>query len=1179
MPDDASTLYGRDSAVALVREFATRPEPDGYPTTRRTPVLIFTGPKGCGKTALLDDLERRMRDHVPHARINCADERDETAWKVLSRLAFDLNRTAAGYRSIPFPRFVTAQVAIAAQLDGPGPVAQARIRQAVESTRNVDRLRAFLSDLGQEVAGAVPVVGGVPGVAVLARYAPNLLLDGLVSWRRGRRVVLGEGLEWYGDHPYDELVQLNLDVQGDRKAATELLWSAFLADLRAAFARGRGARSWSLNPVVLLDDIDTKPGRLLYRALVDARRREPDPLTVVATSAGGVVRHVAPDGEVPFAEEAGYADYLERRQGEYESDSYPVALRDLTLDEVKDMVSDVAGPRLAGHRAVAARVYRFTRGHPAATAVVVKAVGDHGETSVKRLLDAPWRGPVDKDPVTVGERLLRELLGTPADASPATAEKRAAADASPGAAEKRAAALETRAKALEPCAAARDVEQAAELAGSGLVPVRGGAGLVPDALQVHDPDTGRMVLVPALRYLLLRRLAADPERWTAVHTWLRDHGRAADRDYHALALRDVDAVVRELVELLPDARAWLTALESVTAAPNDLDTDEADPDRVLAATVRPDQTAPDHPDRAPAATGHPTPAAEPARSIGRVLAALWIANDPLSDADRPELWSSAALDLRELAKQPGVARNEFLQAAKRWEARAEEGDTPVSSRGVRRQAAARPAEPVDFTPPTPARALRRARVRVAVLVAVLVLVVGSLVVVGVDLVSRCGEGVRERGGECVGVTDGSYVFHDSLADVQRRIVAENERVAGQPHVTVAMLTPLLPNDVGSVTWQRVRAQLEGAHAAQLAANEDKQEPKIRLLLANPGSTEQEWRRVVDQLVDLADEQRLVGVIGVGQSTVNARHAASALAEAGIPMVASVVTATGFQVEPGEPPRYLKGFARVSSTTGTQIAVLAEYLAGQGLGRAMLVYDVNEDDLYTSTLYREFKDASARGTLSITVENRFDTEATLGNQFKQITRDLCGDGAPSTVLYAGRAVLLDDLIDNLKNRSCARDRLVTLVTGSDASMLRTRPELQPRPDQAPLAVVYTPHVDPQAAREMGITEFAALTARFERLGFDPTDLADGWGVMMHDAMLAIWDVISRASVGLKPGDLPTRLDVRAELARSDRDRNQVRGAGGPFTLDATTGNAVGRRLPVIELGPTGTFAVKAVFPAR
>jgi hypothetical protein len=1137
--------YGRRHAVALVREFMTRPEPQGRPTTRRVPILVFTGPKGCGRTALLDALSAELKHRTPHARIDCAGLRSTAAWEVLSYLTFEFNRTAAEYRRIPFPRFVTAQVAIAEPLslhDVQGD--RARIREALERLRRVDRLREFVAGQAEAVTRAVPGLGVAPGVADAARLAPGLVLRGLISWRRGRRVVLGRGLEWYGDgdHAYDELIRLNRLTrddagEADRREAAELLWAAFLADLRAAFDQGRGARRWSLNCVVLLDDVDTRAGRLLHRALVDARRREPDPLTVVATSAGGVAQHVAPDQEIPFAEKASYADYVTRGQGGHESDSYPVALRDLTLDEVATMVARVGGPWLSARRDVAASVYRFTLGHPAATAVLVEAIGGstRGPVPLRTLLGSRWRGPVDEEPVTVGERMLRQFLGTPPDDVLAT---------------------------LEVCAAARDVEQAEELTRSGLIPrARGDAAVVPADLRVNDPATGRAVMLPALRNLLLHRLAATPDRWSAAHTWLRDNGRESDRRYHALAARDVMPVVGWLEERVADPEAWFAELHLVTSAPRHLDPDEADPDRVLDAV------------------GWTGPPEGPSRTIAGIVAALWTANDPLSSADRADLFSSAAWDLRALAQAPRAARTEFRRVAEEMDARAETGDETPAVRPVRLPAGPLSREPVDFTPPVPRLARRRARLQAVALVAVVALVAGVVAAVVWDRITRCGEGVHRHGDECVGVTDGSYAFDERLADVQRKILAENERVTALPHVTLAVLTPLVPTEVGSVTWQRVRSQLEGAHVAQLAANAGERSPKIRLLLANPGSAQQEWSRVVGQLADLVDSDRLVGVVGVGQSTVRAQETARALSAHDLPMVASVVTATNFNVEqpapPGGQPTRIRGFARVSSTTGDQIAVLSQYLAETGVGEAMLVHDVDEDDLYTATLYDEFKAAASGGKLSITVESRFDTEASLDTQFREIMRDLCGDGAPDTVLYAGRAVLLDDLIGNLQRRGCALDRRITLVTGSDASMLRTRPDLRPREDQPDLAIVYTPHVDPDAARQEGNTVLGELTAEFERLGFDPTDLLDGWGVMMHDATLAASEAISRAGNGLAAGELPSRQAVRAELERSDRERNQVRGAGGTFTLDAETGDAVGRRLPVVEVGPTGEFTVRAV----
>jgi ABC-type branched-subunit amino acid transport system substrate-binding protein len=1152
MPDDPSNLHGRDRAVALVREFMTRPAPEGFAATRRTPILIFAGPKGYGKTALLGALEKELRDKVPYAQVDAGTMRSAT-WVALSRLVFDLNRTAAGYRKIPFPRFITAQIAISAKITNLDQNAGKRVRAVLERSRKVDKLYEFLEDLAKQV-----MPEPVKPLGALVRP----IAKGLVSRRLGRRVVLGKGPDWWGagDRAYDNLARLSWltrerpptdrkketeaekkERDEEEKEATKLLWSAFLADLRAAFARGHAKREWTLNCVLLLDNVDTEHGRRFYRELLDARRDDADPMTVVATSAGDLARHVAQRQrhDIPVVGEASYADYVDHWRNADGRDTYPAALRELTLDDVQGMLKAAVGSQFnMPYQVVVDTIYRFTRGHPSATTIVVKAIGQGGDaSSLTALLAFRWHRSADTNPEseTVEQRLLRKLLGNEHDQV-----------------------LDD----LAAFAAARDIQQAGELASSGLLMVFRD-GNIPDYLQVHDSNSGRMVMLPVLRNLLLRRLASMPGRWTAVHTWLRDHGQESDHLYHALALRDITAVVRRLEEVLSDPRAWFDELHAVTTAPNDLDTNESDPAQVLASA------------------SYTGPEEEPGITIARVVAALWAANDPLSSTDRAVLYRRAAEDLRTLSLRKGVARTDFQDVAQQYEDQAE--GTEVGPSLPRPPRGPSPTEEQDgFTPPKTQRARRKKGVQVTAIVMVCILALATGIFIWKPWLNRCGEGVFEYGGECIGVTDGSYVFDDQLAEVQQQMLAENERVQGQPHVTVALLTSLLPSEVGSVTWERVRAQLEGAHVAQLAANEEGREPKIRLVLANPGSRQQEWRRVVDQLIETADEERLVGVIGVGLSTTNAQETARALAAADFPMVASVATATDFNVEPpaqGEPPEYTEGFTRVSLTTENQTTALSEYLDEQGVTQAMLVYDINDNDLYTATLYDEFLQATENSGLSVIVESRFDNEASLDTQFREIIRDLCGEGAPDTVLYAGRAVLLDELINNLRERGCAREENITLVTGSDGSILRTSRNLVPQNDQPPLTIIYTPHVDPDAARQLGITEFDQLTEAFQRLGFNTIDLADGWGVMMHDAMLALSEAINRSGNGLKPGELPTRQDVRAQLVRSNRERNQVRGAGGTFTLDSTTGNAVGRQVPIIEVGPTGEFQVKAILPAR
>ncbi|MDQ3577211.1 MAG: hypothetical protein M3443_06350, partial [Actinomycetota bacterium] len=886
------------------------------------------------------------------------------------------------------------------------------------------------------------------------------------------------------------------------------------------------------NCVLLLDNIDAKQGRVLYRALTDTRRKtEPDPLTVVATSGGGLLRHLGVKERIPFAEKASYADYVEQRQGQYRADAYPVRLRDLALDEVTAMLDDVAPPWMDERRTYAAWIYRMTLGHPAATAVLVKAFSDRESrpASLRELLADEFPGSVDRDQqVTVRQRLRRKFLGdTPAEE------------------------LLTR---LRACAAARDLDQAELLRDSGLiVKPSDNAALVPAELQVVAGE--RKVMLPALRHLMLAELAEQRGRWLAVHTWLRDKGKA-DRQYHALATRDVASVVTWLEDGLSDAKTWLESLHSITQAPNDLglDHDEAEPDRALtAAGWRPSDG------------GNQTQA--------RIVAALWIAKDPLTTTRRRDLYSSAAFDLRTLAQDPRAARNDLRREADVLDERAETiDDLPeTASRTTVGRTAASPS----MVPPV-STVERRRRGRTKLLGAVGALAV--LAVAGIVVVPqfwKCGDDVYKQNGECVGIAHSSYVFDDRLGDAQRKIYAENDRIATEPHVTVAVMTPMtpLPQDAGSVTWERVRAQLEGAHVAQRAANQQGRSPKVRLVLANPGSSQQGWQDVVERLTSTVDN--LVGVVGVGLSTVPTQETAKALAAADIPMVASVVTATDINVEKNaDKPGYIRGFARVNTTTGDQIRVLSTFLVESGTGTAMLVYDTNEQDLYTSTLSREFRQAATeRRGPQITAESRFDTEAALDTQFKEIAKDLCIDGAPTTILYAGRSVLLDDLIRNLRNRGCALDRQISLVTGSDASMLRSRGDLRPKENEAKLAIVYTPHFDPDAMRDE--PGFVAIGKEFDQLGFPRGDLDDGWGIMMHDAVLATTESINQAASGLNAGAAVTRKDVRAALTRLDRTKNAVNGAGGTFGINATTGNSTGRRLPVIEVGPDGAFTVRKI----
>lgn len=610
-----SGLTGRGQAVALVKEFLRRPsDANGYPRSRTTPALVFTGPRGSGKSALLDEIARKADQNRPWARVNCEAYADRSVRDLLTHLAFALHEGCPDYGTLTFPRFVIGQLVLLLDLDPANPRAcREQVEQALEKHRKVDSLREFLGSATPELLGSIPTVNQVPGVATLGRYLPDLFLDRVVSRQRGRRVVLGRAQNWYGDQdrgrgkdPLDVLVKLNRAASGDTMdedagQVDELLWAAFLADLREAF-RARGAEKRSSNCAVLLDNIDQRLGRDFLDALGEARRAHPstdaDPLTVIGAARGELPGRSATPA-APLGK-ASYKDFTDQVDAGADSSCYRVELEDLKPDEVARMVSglptDIAHPKFLGRA-----VHRFTGGNPGATRLLLDAIADTGGqvSELARLLDA---APERLGGETVQERVLGDLI----------ADTRARAD-------------------LTTSAAARDEDQALQmLACSPFFTDRN-----VDTCGVFRPwfwgEDRKMQ--PVLRRLLLRELAARDDdagnSWYYVHSWLRDQCRKSTGDdrgvgelHHALALGEVEHVARRMAEQLSagSAAAWYARLRSITAAPRRARQDRSPIEEFAALNEWSD------------------PAESAVAATGRLVTALWISADPLT--------SPGALDQR-----------------------------------------------------------------------------------------------------------------------------------------------------------------------------------------------------------------------------------------------------------------------------------------------------------------------------------------------------------------------------------------------------------------------------------------------------------------------------------------------------------------------------------------------------
>lgn len=566
MAERSRQLYGLDRAIRWVRSLMDLPDPPD----RHSPVVVFTGPRGTGKTDLLKYLAGRLKGNVPHARLDFELTEDCHVHEVLSSLTLALNRKYAMYGRLAFPRFSVGRLAMEQGERGislnDGSAARTTIEQALRKSRNFDRLREYLGEAAPELVYGIGVPSSIPGVKLVLKYLPGLVMGVLVRCRPGRRVLLGQGQDWYrsqAEDPIDALVDLaqaasrkheeNRRPEGGRtRQAThrleqaidlidDMLMAAFLADLRAAFG-GRHAAHRPLKCVVLLDNADTELGIKFLQRMAGARKQhssgdqsDTDPMVVAATSRGTLPARVLQPGEAVFDLDA--ADF----DGQNHAQAGPwlaVRLPDLSEEEIGLMVRDMAAA-MRRHRPHTDRitrvVHQFAQGHPGSTRMLVDAIGEHGGDL------GGLQAVLDDD---LPDRLTNGFLdGFPEESLPA----------------------------LITCAAARDQSEAALLtAQSDLA-----SGAEPSDLfrpELWLPGEPRL-LHPALRRLMLRALAVRPDapaNWTAVHRWLRERSSTeTGRLYHSLALDEDQFVTRTMADLLrqTEAEQWLEMLYDIARAP------------------------------------------------------------------------------------------------------------------------------------------------------------------------------------------------------------------------------------------------------------------------------------------------------------------------------------------------------------------------------------------------------------------------------------------------------------------------------------------------------------------------------------------------------------------------------------------------------------------------------------
>ena len=478
-----------------------------------------------------------------------------------------------------------------------------------------------------------------------------------------------------------------------------------------------------------------------------------------------------------------------------------------------------------------------------------------------------------------------------------------------------------------------------------------------------------------------------------------------------------------------------------------------------------------------------------------------------------------------------------------------------------------------FRPPsTKAKNRRDIRKWVSLGIAAVVLVGGTLWAVSTVL-NTCGSlrsGVHRVDEDCVGVTDGSYLFDPAFEDVQKKIADENARVRAQAssYVTVAVLDLLTPTATSAKSADNVRNELEGAYTAQRRINESvlptSSSPQIQLVLANWGRTEGQWQHVVDRLVEMTGEDHpLVAVIGLGVSTTLTQHRAEKLSALRIPMIGSLLTADELNYT------HIPGFIRVSPSTLDYAKALRRYVDSHNndLKSAVMVYDANSDsggDLFTkflrTNLEQQMKDLIGGRPPLPFFGASIPSEAGPG-RFDIVTPNICS--LPTDVVfYAGRRVDLGGFLDSLAGRLC-RNMPLTVITAADIGELLSNREQQMR--AANLTVVHAGTSDAEGwGRGVDGTPeyYDDFLSAYNEHGFAPRNLADGQAIQMYDALRTTEKAVLLATLG---SSSPTAGKVGGVLLNLN-GLYAVPGASGTLRFsprEPGAGSPLGKPVPVLK----------------
>lgn len=399
---------------------------------------------------------------------------------------------------------------------------------------------------------------------------------------------------------------------------------------------------------------------------------------------------------------------------------------------------------------------------------------------------------------------------------------------------------------------------------------------------------------------------------------------------------------------------------------------------------------------------------------------------------------------------------------------------------------------------------------------------------------------------------------NDTSDAEALIYLEDQQVlaSGKPYVTLVVGTALTGNssDVGTG-----RDNLQGAYVAQKEYNDGlklSKDTRVRLLIANAGSSPDYVPEVAQRIVQVAQKEHIVGVIGWPFSAY-AHKAIPVLAKANIPMVSQTASADDLS-------GISNFFFRVAPANDAQAVAAANYAKSQLRARRVALF-VDPKNSYSASLANDFKNHFVTGNNIIV-----DTEQYTVHKQQQDLPNLLQKSLsfnPDLIYFAGYS---DDLTVLLVNLPTSQPNLQ--VMGGDALYQLNGYSTSARGGFSRLHFTAFAYPDEWDFLNMSSEKpsfFSEYPAAFNPKGQEPGGKygytrADNDVILSYDATLALLQGCKNVLDASNNTVTSTALrDGLAQITSS----NPVPGVSGQIAF-GSDGNPVNKAIVVLYVDPDG-----------